>query len=522
MRCLYCGKQLALFRRLTGGGEFCSDAHKASYQDEFNRLALARLKQAQEKSDELRAAIPQNQLALSRRGPGDPEGPTIRSNAHWIEPKPGRGQQRKTLAIAAPEGQVQPDPKESDFIKELPSPAQPSPLGAHAVEPHPAEVAVAAQNPEWTPPVAPAAVDPVEGGLVPSTALPEAARPAPANFDAIAPEAISSVVTTTKPDWNPPLAHMEVPAASHVESPPPIPHEHPVGTDIPAPPVSEMPMPPRSLPPVAPPQSVAPTYPSLPRIEIDSLRFAPGFTAEVEMRSQFLPFHFDFTAFPAPDLDILESTGTPAPRLKDRPRATLKRTEQEHVLDPPVSPMQPVRRRSATPAQALEMGMIGEIAALANPVTSLYPRSATPSETKPTEAPVEADALLPQPPAVVMPRSVIGFRATEKAAPVAVSDEQDDKRPSTLKVKLAAMANAMPPPAPAAESPKPPGRQTVPPNRIPERKPVERSTVQPQPARIMSTPRRRTVPVPSILELPQDPGEEQKSLWGALRRYLGK
>ena len=522
MRCLYCGKQLALFRRLTGGGEFCSDAHKASYQDEFNRLALARLKQAQEKSDELRAAAPQNQLALSRRGPGDPEGPTIRSNAHWIEPKPGRGQTRKTLALAAPESQVQPDPKESDFIKEMPSPAQPSPLDAEAVELHPAEMAVAAQNPEWTPPMVLAAADPSEGELVPSTALPEAAQPAAANCDAIAPDAISSVAKTRKPDWNPPLAQMEVPAASHVESPPPLPQEHPSLTEIPAPPVFEMKTPPQSLPPMTPPQSVVLAYPSLPRIEIDPLRFAPSFEAEVEMRSQFLPFQFDFTAFLAPDFDILEPSDTPAAGLKVRPRAPLKRTDQEHVLDPPAPPMQPVRRRSAASAQALEMGMIGEIAALANPVNSLYPRSATPSETKPTEVPVEADALLPQPPAVVMPRSVIGFRASEKAAPVAVSDEQDDKRPSTLKVKLAAMATAMPPPAPAAEPPKPAARQTGTPNRVPERKPVERSTIQPQPARIMSTPRRRTVPIPSILELPQDPGEEQKSLWGALRKYLGK
>ena len=51
MRCLYCGKQLALLKRLTGG-EFCSDAHKQSYQDEYNRLALTRLLQAQSKSDE--------------------------------------------------------------------------------------------------------------------------------------------------------------------------------------------------------------------------------------------------------------------------------------------------------------------------------------------------------------------------------------------------------------------------------------------------------------------------------------
>lgn len=47
MRCLYCGKQLALFKKLTGGGEFCSDAHKQGYHEEYNKLALNRLMEAQ-------------------------------------------------------------------------------------------------------------------------------------------------------------------------------------------------------------------------------------------------------------------------------------------------------------------------------------------------------------------------------------------------------------------------------------------------------------------------------------------
>src|SRR6266849_1436029 len=45
MRCLYCGKELALLKRLTGG-EFCSDAHRQRYQEEYNQLALNRLLQA--------------------------------------------------------------------------------------------------------------------------------------------------------------------------------------------------------------------------------------------------------------------------------------------------------------------------------------------------------------------------------------------------------------------------------------------------------------------------------------------
>lgn len=43
MRCLYCGEPLSLLRKLTGKAEFCSDAHREAYQDEFNSLALERL-----------------------------------------------------------------------------------------------------------------------------------------------------------------------------------------------------------------------------------------------------------------------------------------------------------------------------------------------------------------------------------------------------------------------------------------------------------------------------------------------
>jgi hypothetical protein len=48
MRCLHCGKELALLKRWTRG-EFCSEAHKQSYQEEYNRMGLSRLLQAQPK-----------------------------------------------------------------------------------------------------------------------------------------------------------------------------------------------------------------------------------------------------------------------------------------------------------------------------------------------------------------------------------------------------------------------------------------------------------------------------------------
>ena len=56
MRCLYCGKELALLKRWTRSGQFCSEAHKKSYQEEYNRIGLNRLLQAQHKSAPTKAA----------------------------------------------------------------------------------------------------------------------------------------------------------------------------------------------------------------------------------------------------------------------------------------------------------------------------------------------------------------------------------------------------------------------------------------------------------------------------------
>src|SRR6267143_257489 len=47
MHCLYCDRPLALLKRLTGDGEFCSKEHRRIYQKEHNRLALDRLLAAQ-------------------------------------------------------------------------------------------------------------------------------------------------------------------------------------------------------------------------------------------------------------------------------------------------------------------------------------------------------------------------------------------------------------------------------------------------------------------------------------------
>jgi len=72
MRCLYCGKQLALFRKLTGGGEFCSDTHKHAYHEEYNKLALSRLMEAQTRQDD-RGAPAAAGAASAQAGATPPE-----------------------------------------------------------------------------------------------------------------------------------------------------------------------------------------------------------------------------------------------------------------------------------------------------------------------------------------------------------------------------------------------------------------------------------------------------------------
>ncbi len=77
MRCLYCGKELALLKRLRGGGDFCSDAHKQSYQEEYNRLALSRLLQAQKKGQQTNSSpgqgAPPANASIAVEEPGEEE-----------------------------------------------------------------------------------------------------------------------------------------------------------------------------------------------------------------------------------------------------------------------------------------------------------------------------------------------------------------------------------------------------------------------------------------------------------------
>jgi len=107
MRCLYCGKELALLKRLTGGGEFCSDTHKRSYQEEYNRLAVSRLLQAQTRADLHTKAGGQAGTVADQLEPAPPQAPRVTAN-----PDP----EREALPVA--------EVRQPDAVLEAPRPRQ--------------------------------------------------------------------------------------------------------------------------------------------------------------------------------------------------------------------------------------------------------------------------------------------------------------------------------------------------------------------------------------------------------------
>lgn len=110
MRCLYCGKSLPLLKKLTGGGEFCSDAHRNKYQEEYNKLALSRLLQAQAPGSEGAPAAAAGGVTQQMR--------TMRA---LPAPMPRPGQK----ALPPPGGLPAPMPRPG--MRALPAPATPPP-----------------------------------------------------------------------------------------------------------------------------------------------------------------------------------------------------------------------------------------------------------------------------------------------------------------------------------------------------------------------------------------------------------
>jgi hypothetical protein len=151
MQCLYCGKELALLKRLTGS-EFCSDAHKRSYQEEYNRLAVSRLLQAQPKAETPPTPL-RRQRGVEAEAPEFLEGGKRRIEAPKPEPAPEPApvsavSQATAVPIPMPAvGNYQPEPmpvvetpQQAETPAASPGPA-PQPIPTADVDPVPTEMA---------------------------------------------------------------------------------------------------------------------------------------------------------------------------------------------------------------------------------------------------------------------------------------------------------------------------------------------------------------------------------------------
>jgi hypothetical protein len=149
MRCLYCGKELALLKRWTGGGEFCSDVHRQRYQEEYNQLALNRLLQAKP------PAKPDKPI------PEAPPGkPVAAAEIPKVEPV------KSAIAHSAPSPAAH-----------LPEPASLKVSESPAAKPNYREIPAVAEKPVVSVPPAPVAARPVEEKV---PAPPEVTAPAEA------------------------------------------------------------------------------------------------------------------------------------------------------------------------------------------------------------------------------------------------------------------------------------------------------------------------------------------------------
>jgi hypothetical protein len=160
MRCLYCGKELALLKRWTGGGEFCSDAHRQRYQEEYNQLALNRLLQAKPLEPKPPEAKPASKPGESKQAPPQPVAepvkaaqPAAKASPPPVktftppppmeEPKPApQAIEREVETYSAPpapepmavEAQGEPAPAEASFLVEMPVAAEPGVAAVAASE----------------------------------------------------------------------------------------------------------------------------------------------------------------------------------------------------------------------------------------------------------------------------------------------------------------------------------------------------------------------------------------------------
>jgi len=130
MRCLYCGKELALLKRWTGGGEFCSDAHRQRYQEEYNQLALNRLLQAkpaepQPHPDTRHTAKPAESKAKEPAAEPALESSRTLPPSAVLEPTPEPAPEPvpEPVPQMIEEPEEDPAPAEAGFFIEMPVPA---------------------------------------------------------------------------------------------------------------------------------------------------------------------------------------------------------------------------------------------------------------------------------------------------------------------------------------------------------------------------------------------------------------
>lgn len=167
MRCLYCGKELALLKRWTGGGEFCSDAHRQRYQEEYNQLALNRLLQAKPPEDITRAVPVKSSTAA--------EPAAVPYSAPTPEAPPPKAS--KIAALSEPT----PQPPRRDAPRETPR-ETPSPVAARLAPPveRPAPPEPIAVAPVFEPPTPLEEPPPAEAaGFLVEMPLPALAEVAP-------------------------------------------------------------------------------------------------------------------------------------------------------------------------------------------------------------------------------------------------------------------------------------------------------------------------------------------------------
>ncbi len=87
MLCLYCDRPLALLKRLTGDGEFCSKEHRRIYQKEHNQLALARLLDAQPNNNTAKPKRPGIQPNRVTPAPAAPQSVPVEKREERRQPE---------------------------------------------------------------------------------------------------------------------------------------------------------------------------------------------------------------------------------------------------------------------------------------------------------------------------------------------------------------------------------------------------------------------------------------------------